>query len=93
MSNGGREYRMTVYRAWCEAGPCVQCGGEYPYWVMHGDHVGGDKAAGPSEVARNGSVRKLLDELAKCVRVCANCHHDRTYRRITSTEVLPTDDD
>jgi hypothetical protein len=79
---GGREYRMTVYRAWCEAGPCADCNGSFRYWMMHADHIDhGGKTDGPAAIARNGSVRRLLVELSKCDRVCANCHADRTYRR------------
>lgn len=92
--SGGRVYRQTVYRAWCEAEPCADCGGQFPYWVIHADHLPGTvKVASPSEIARSGSLEQLTVELAKCVRVCANCHHDRTYRRLTNSEVLPTDDE
>lgn len=83
MSTGGREYRQRVYRSWCEAGACADCGERFPYWVMGADHVdrGDGKTGNPSKIAREGSVRQLLVELSKCERVCANCHADRTYRR------------
>jgi hypothetical protein len=81
MSQGGRAARMEAYRTWCEAGPCVDCGCHFRYWVMTADHTADDKLDNPSRVARNGSMQRLMDELDKCERVCANCHHDRTYRR------------
>jgi len=77
---------MVFYRAWCEAGPCTDCGCEFRYWVMTADHTGDDKLGNPSRIARNGSMGKLQEELDKCERVCANCHHERTYNR---TQVIP----
>jgi hypothetical protein len=74
--------------------PCADCGGQYGYWVMHLDHrpgveklfnVGTAYSSTRSKSDRFGrgeiTEQMLLDEIAKCDVVCANCHHDRTYRR------------
>ena len=61
--------------------PCVDCGEEYPYWVMDLDHSRGEKSMGINAAIGRLSLQDLLVELAKCDPVCANCHRDRTYRR------------
>jgi hypothetical protein len=62
--------------------PCSDCGRRYPPHVMDFDHVNDDKVAAVAELARRpASERVLLDEIAKCEVVCANCHRERTYRR------------
>lgn len=58
-----------------EASPCVDCGVSYPARVMHYHHVDpSTKAHGISHLARNAGRRRILDEIAKCVLLCANCH-------------------
>lgn len=63
-------------------GPCVDCNVKYPYYVMQFDHVGTDKIADVSKLAQLKAWRQtVLDEIAKCELVCANCHAERTYQR------------
>jgi len=59
--------------------PCADCGVQYPPYVMQFDHVRGVKEFGIAR-GRNGcwSSKRLLDEIAKCEVVCANCHAERT---------------
>jgi len=60
--------------------PCVDCGKRYPYYVMDFDHVRGEKILEVAKlVARTVSVKRLLDEIAKCDAVCSNCHRERSY--------------
>lgn len=63
--------------------PCVDCGVKYNEWQMDFDHVRGIKKLSIS-VMRHQHIGKnvLLNEIAKCDLVCANCHRDRTYKRI-----------
>lgn len=61
--------------------PCAGCGLGYPYFVMAFDHVEGPKLFNVGQRA-NSTVERLLEEIAKCEVVCANCHADRTYRRM-----------
>mgnify|MGYP001568123741 FL=1 len=66
-----------------KASPCVDCGKQYPHYVMQFDHVRGVKSIGLAMVARNGWSRKrILTEAAKCEIVCANCHASRTWARL-----------
>jgi len=50
---------------------------------MHWDHLPGtEKHANLSDLARRGSRRQVLEEIAKCELVCSNCHAVRTVRRL-----------
>jgi hypothetical protein len=61
--------------------PCVDCGVEYPYYVMDFDHrEGATKSFILSDVPRATS-KTLLREIEKCDVVCANCHRERTHQR------------
>ena len=58
---------------------CVDCGEGDPL-VLEFDHLGNKKF----NIARglsNRSWQAVLDEIAKCDVVCANCHRRRTARR------------
>jgi hypothetical protein len=61
--------------------PCADCGIKYPYYVMQFDHVRGEKKFGIGAARSCGSVRQILEEIAKCEVVCANCHAERTFTR------------
>jgi hypothetical protein len=61
--------------------PCTDCGVQYPYYVMQFDHLG-DKVANVGDLTRFGNRAKLLAEVDKCDVVCANCHAERTHRRL-----------
>ena len=62
--------------------PCVDCGIQYPFYVMDFDHVRGKKVENIATMV--GHARKLevlVAEIAKCELVCSNCHRIRTYKR------------
>jgi hypothetical protein len=63
--------------------PCLDCGRSLPYYVMHFDHLDGSiKDGNVSHMVSQGiALQKILDEIAKCELVCANCHGIRTYQR------------
>ena len=65
---------MTVKRAYVRL---------FPAWAMDFDHVSGDKRFEVSRAKRLGR-RSILAEASKCEIVCANCHRDRTHKRLTS---------
>lgn len=66
-----------------EENPCVDCGKEYPYYVMDFDHVRGEKVASVSALLSNGFSWKVIEEeIAKCDIVCANCHRIRTHAKV-----------
>lgn len=63
--------------------PCTDCDVQYPPYVMHFDHVPerGEKAFDIGKSFYVYSVEKLMEEIAKCDLVCANCHAERTHQR------------
>jgi hypothetical protein len=61
---------------------CIDCGMKYAYWVMQFDHVRGEKLFNIGYDFHRHGLQKVLDEIAKCDVVCANCHADRTHKRL-----------
>lgn len=65
-------------------GPCVDCGGRFDPVAMDFDHrEAGSKSFALSQVSRGYSFKRMLEEIAKCDLVCANCHRVRTRDRLT----------
>lgn len=71
-----------------EATSCVDCGKNYPHYVMDFDHLPGCiKVASISRLCQTeASLDRLDEEIAKCEVVCANCHRQRTWQRANPTE-------
>ena len=76
--------RMKEFLAACKSVPCTDCGGVFPPYVMHFDHIGNDKLINVSSAVKIGR-RRLLAEAAKCEIVCANCHRQRTHDRLLAS--------
>ena len=64
-----------------EQTPCGDCGIQYPYYVMQFDHVRGVKLFNVATHHFWSSKQVVLDEVAKCEIVCANCHAERTHQQ------------
>lgn len=64
-------------------GPCSDCGLLYPFYVMDFDHRdGSEKTLDIGKIAnKHWSEKRILEEVAKCDLVCANCHRERTAKR------------
>lgn len=60
---------------------CKDCLKHYPACVMDFDHLRDKKANISIMSNRPVSVKTLMNELAKCELVCANCHRIRTLKR------------
>lgn len=62
--------------------PCVDCGFSNPR-ALQFDHLpGSDKQFDIASAPKRGfSWDKILEEIAKCEVVCANCHSIRTHDR------------
>lgn len=64
------------------ATPCMDCGIQYPSYVMDFDHRPGEAKIGEvSQLMYFSSIEKLMEEIAKCDIVCSNCHRHRTWMR------------
>lgn len=59
--------------------PCLDCGLQYPPYVMDFDHVRGKKSFQIGQ-SKCRSRDKVLAEIAKCDVVCSNCHRLRTFK-------------
>lgn len=60
--------------------PCKDCGQRFPPYCMDFDHVRGEKFKDLSDI-KSHALQVIMDEVAKCEIVCANCHRIRTYTR------------
>jgi len=83
--------RKKAIRIWLndykESQPCTDCKKSFPYYVMDFDHKY-DKLSNVSALIHSSSMTKIKAEIAKCDIVCANCHRERTFLRLT-TDVMP----
>ena len=81
-SNLNRRERAKEYARRAKEVPCMDCGVEYPYYVMHFDHLSDKEHNINHYVKRGPSLNSLQREIDKCEVVCANCHAERTYQRM-----------
>jgi hypothetical protein len=75
--------RIATYKI---ENPCTDCGKHYPSYVMDFDHVRGEKRAGVAQLTTH-SWDVIQAEIDKCDLVCANCHRERTFMRLGSTQL------
>jgi hypothetical protein len=62
--------------------PCFDCGRTFPYFVMQFDHRDAtNKRYVVAQMVGRVGTQTILDEVAKCDVLCANCHRERTYQR------------
>ena len=71
--------RIDFLVAYLRQHPCVDCGETDPI-VLEFDHLR-DKKFGIAAGLRDREWQSVLDEMAKCEVVCANCHRRRTAKR------------
>ena len=74
--------RRIFVAEYLKAHPCVDCGEDDPI-VLDFDHLDGAKKTDTiSRMVRNNVTNdRLLEEIAKCVVRCANCHRRRTAQQ------------
>lgn len=59
---------------------CIDCGEKNPI-CLDFDHVTGTKSYNISEMVSNSfSLKKIFQEIEKCVVRCSNCHRKRTAK-------------
>ena len=62
--------------------PCANCRGSFAACSMEFDHRDAPRKIGVlSRMAGRVSIALLLEEIAKCDIVCANCHRDRSFHQ------------
>ena len=79
-----RQALVAWYRLLKHGRACTDCGGTFHHAAMHWDHLPGTtKRREVSYMVLRGFRREtILDEIAKCELVCANCHAVRTFKRL-----------
>ena len=75
-----RQEQAALVLDYLESHPCVDCG-ETDLVVLEFDHCRDEKFAGVATMIGSYSTRAVLEEIAKCDVVCANCHVRRTAKR------------
>ena len=66
--------------------PCFDCNQKFPLVCIDFDHVEGEKEFNISSSYDQVPLVKLLEEIAKCQVVCANCHRIRTAQRVSEAD-------
>jgi hypothetical protein len=82
------EQRTKYLIDYFQANPCTDCGERDPV-VLESDHIR-DKSFNIGANLRYRNWQALLDEIAKCEVVCANCHRRRTAHRLGSVRAIMT---
>ena len=59
--------------------PCMDCGQKFPEECMDFDHR--ENKLYTIANMKGNKIEKLIEEIAKCDIVCANCHRTRTKNR------------
>ena len=77
-----REKVREYLRKEKESNPCMDCGVNYPYYVMEYDHTKDNKVKTVSWFASNGTIDQVINEISKCDLICSNCHKARTWLRM-----------
>ncbi len=76
-----RERQSLLVWAYLKVNPCNTCGETDPV-VLEFDHrLPKDKFKNISSMVGKVSEKRLLDEIAKCDVLCANCHRRRTAKQ------------
>lgn len=71
--------------ATARAGPCVDCGKQWPAVAMDLHHVRGPKVSSVSALVRSRApIHVISAEIAKCVLLCACCHRLRRAMELES---------
>ena len=77
-----KEYGKKRFREIKEEFGCVDCGKNYPHWMLDFDHLPQyNRIGSPQHMASRGLLDDAFEELKKCDVVCPNCHRVRTVKR------------
>ncbi len=62
-----------------KGGCCSICGYKKNYSALEFHHIADKSFSLDSRRIANSSIKKLLEELEKCILLCANCHREHHY--------------
>jgi hypothetical protein len=77
---GYQDERRQLVSGWKNQ-PCMDCGKNYPPYVMEFDHLDPDQKLFNIGQSMSRAIHALEVEVAKCDVVCANCHKQREHDR------------
>ena len=78
---------LDAIQAYKERMGCIDCGSDYPHFILEFDHLPGFKKFGQvSHILKKYGPDKAWEEIAKCDVVCSNCHKLRTNARLFPEE-------
>lgn len=81
-----RRYVVRYIQEYKQSRACMDCGIDYPYWIMEFDHRPEETKLGNiSMMYKTHSLEDVKLEIEKCDVVCSNCHKDRTRSRLVTT--------
>ena len=73
-----RQRNREFVRDQKESGECLRCG-EKRWYVLDYHHVDGKEESIQVIAHRGHSIKKIKEEIEKCVLLCANCHREVHY--------------
>ena len=79
------EKKKKWYHEYKESTPCADCGKTFHHVCMDFHHTEGNERNGDKNwligklVRRDYSLKKIQEEIDKCVCLCSNCHRLRHY--------------
>lgn len=88
--NRKRRESLTIWVNNLKKYNCTDCGEFYPHYVMDFDHRENTIKILPVSIMVNNGYSKISisKEIEKCDLVCANCHRERTQKRLRSSVMV-----
>lgn len=74
----GKAFRQW-FKKYKECYSCARCSESHPACIQF-HHHNGDKSQNVSTLVASGNKQKVIDEIAKCTPLCANCHAKEHWR-------------
>jgi hypothetical protein len=82
-----RDENRTFVWEYLSTHPCVDCG-ETDIVVLEFDHMENKKAVLSVLVCSTAGLKRIKDEIAKCLVRCANCHRRKTARDLGHKKLI-----
>ena len=77
-----KKQNLAYTTAFKEEKGCQDCKRRPPAYVLDFDHITDNKRSNVSQMVSDGcSLEAIIEEIAKCEVICANCHRIRTHER------------
>ena len=91
-ARNGRRKILDFLQTYKQERGCSDCGENYPYWILHFDHLYDKEFNLGSFSSKTTSLDRVKEEMKKCEVVCANCHANRTHFRTSGRYSMNVED-